>query len=108
MRHATDEEGTVAKQDRTNAPLRKSCERRFEIAVGSCIRNNELRARNGDSTAPFAPQSQFFLDHLVAGFGPNGPPTMPASRSVGRTIASTARAAGRRCGFTRMFGDGVR
>jgi hypothetical protein len=27
--------------------------------------------RNGDSTAPFAPESQFFLDHLVAG-RPNG------------------------------------
>jgi hypothetical protein len=23
--------------------------------------------RNGDSTAPFAPESQFFLDHIVAG-----------------------------------------
>jgi hypothetical protein len=31
-----------------------------------------IRARNGDSTAPFGPESQFFLDHLVAGFRPNG------------------------------------
>jgi hypothetical protein len=31
-----------------------------------------FRARNGDSTAPFAPESQFFLDHLVARFRPNG------------------------------------
>jgi hypothetical protein len=31
-----------------------------------------IRARNGDSTAPFAPESQSFLDHLVAGFRPNG------------------------------------
>ena len=31
-----------------------------------------IRARNGDSSAPFAPECQCFLDHLVAGFGPNG------------------------------------
>jgi hypothetical protein len=31
-----------------------------------------FRARNGDSTAPFAPKSQSFLDHLVAGFRPKG------------------------------------
>jgi hypothetical protein len=30
-----------------------------------------IRSRNGDSTAPFAPESQSFLDHLVAGFRPN-------------------------------------
>jgi hypothetical protein len=30
------------------------------------------RARNGDNTAPFAAESQSFLDHLVAGFSPNG------------------------------------
>jgi hypothetical protein len=35
------------------------------------------------------------------------PPTTPASRSVGRTIASTARAAGRRCGFTRTSLSGA-
>jgi hypothetical protein len=31
-----------------------------------------IRARNGDSTARLGGQSQFFLDHLVAGFRPNG------------------------------------
>jgi hypothetical protein len=29
-----------------------------------------IRARNGDSSAPFAPESQSFLDHLVASFSP--------------------------------------
>ena len=38
-------EGTVANQDRTNALLRKSCEGRFEIAVGCGTRNNELLAQ---------------------------------------------------------------
>src|ERR1700692_3317908 len=31
-----------------------------------------IRAGNDDSTAPFRPESQSFLDHLVAGFRPNG------------------------------------
>jgi len=31
-----------------------------------------IAARNGDSTAPFAPERQFFLDNLRAGFGLNG------------------------------------
>ena len=35
----------VADQDRTNALLRKSCEGRFEIAIGSGIHNNELQAQ---------------------------------------------------------------
>ena len=39
------EEGTVADQDRTNTLLRKSCEGRFEIAVGSGINDNELQAQ---------------------------------------------------------------
>ena len=43
--HATVEEGTVAEQDRTNALLRKSCEGRFEIAIGSGIHNKELQAQ---------------------------------------------------------------
>src|SRR6516225_4736979 len=34
-----------ANQDRINALLRKTCEGRFEIAIGSCIRNNELQAQ---------------------------------------------------------------
>ena len=38
-------EGTLADQDRTNALLRKSCEGRFEIAIGSGIHNNELQAQ---------------------------------------------------------------
>src|SRR5262249_13907960 len=38
-----DVEGTDAYQDRTNTLLRKSCEGRFEIAVGSSIRNKELQ-----------------------------------------------------------------
>src|SRR5271167_1814156 len=38
-------EGTVGDQDRTNALLRKSCEGRFEIAIGSGIHNNELQAQ---------------------------------------------------------------
>jgi hypothetical protein len=33
-----------ADQDRTNVLLRKSCEGRFEIAIGSGIHNNELPA----------------------------------------------------------------
>ena len=36
-------EGTAADQDRTNMLLRKSCEGRFEIAIGSGIHNNELQ-----------------------------------------------------------------
>ena len=43
--HAPIVEGTVADQDCTNMLLRKSCEGRFEIAVGSGIRNNELQAQ---------------------------------------------------------------
>jgi hypothetical protein len=42
---APDVGGTVADEDCTNALLRKSCERRFEIAVGSGIHNNELQAQ---------------------------------------------------------------
>ena len=34
-------------------------------------------------------------------------PTTPASHSAGRTIASTARAAGRQCGFTRTSSSGA-
>jgi hypothetical protein len=30
------------------------------------------RPETDDSTAPFEPESQFFLDHLVVGFRPNG------------------------------------
>jgi len=41
--HATVEEGTVAEQDRTNALLRKSCEGRFEIAIGSGIPTRSCR-----------------------------------------------------------------
>jgi hypothetical protein len=40
-------EGTVDDQDRTNALLRKSCEGRFEIAIGSGTHNNELKAQRG-------------------------------------------------------------
>jgi hypothetical protein len=43
--HPPVEEGTVADQDRTNMLLRKSCEGRFEIAIGSGIHNNELQAQ---------------------------------------------------------------
>jgi hypothetical protein len=32
-------------QDRTNALLRKTCEGRFEIAIGSGVRNNKLQAQ---------------------------------------------------------------
>ena len=38
-------QGTVADQDRTNTVLRKSCECRFEIAIGSGIHNNKLEAQ---------------------------------------------------------------
>jgi hypothetical protein len=38
-----DVEGTRADQDRTKALLRKSCEGRFEITVGSGINNDELQ-----------------------------------------------------------------
>jgi hypothetical protein len=37
--------GTVFDQDRTNALLRKSGERRFEIAIGAGIHKNELHAQ---------------------------------------------------------------
>jgi hypothetical protein len=43
--HAPEVEGTVADQDRTNALLRKSCEGRFEVVVGSGTRKNELNAK---------------------------------------------------------------
>jgi hypothetical protein len=35
--HAPAEEGTAADQDRTNTLLGKSCESRFEIAIGAGI-----------------------------------------------------------------------
>ena len=38
-------EVTVGDQDRTNMLLGKSCEGRFEIAIGSGIHNNELPAQ---------------------------------------------------------------
>jgi hypothetical protein len=38
-----------------------------------------IRARDGDSTAPFAPESQSLLDHFVAGFRPNGSWSVPAA-----------------------------
>ena len=38
-------EGTGADQDRTNALLRESCERGFEIAIGPGIHNNEWQAQ---------------------------------------------------------------
>ena len=38
------EEGTVGDQDRTHALLRKSCESRFKIAIGSGILNNGFQA----------------------------------------------------------------
>src|SRR5262249_35486639 len=43
--HSMSVEGTVADQDRTNMLLRKSCEGRVEIAIGSGILNNELQAQ---------------------------------------------------------------
>jgi hypothetical protein len=43
--HAPGEEGTATDQDRTNALLRKSCEGRFEIAIGSGIHNKQLHAQ---------------------------------------------------------------
>ena len=43
--HAPVVEHTADDQDRTNALLRKSCEGRFEIAIGSGIHNNELKAQ---------------------------------------------------------------
>ena len=43
--HVPIVEGTAADQDRTNVLLREICEGRFEIAIGSCIRNNELQAQ---------------------------------------------------------------
>jgi hypothetical protein len=41
----TDVEGTGAEQDRTNALLRRGCEGRFEIGIGSGIYNDELQAQ---------------------------------------------------------------
>jgi len=43
--HAPGVEATVTDQNRTNALLQKSCEGRFEIAVGSGINNNEWQAQ---------------------------------------------------------------
>ena len=45
--YAPGVEGTLADQDRTNALLRKSCEGRFKIAIGSGIHNNELLQTQG-------------------------------------------------------------
>ena len=42
---ARGKEGTVADEDRTYALLRKTCEGRFEIAIGSGVHNNELKAQ---------------------------------------------------------------
>jgi hypothetical protein len=43
--HALGVEGTFPDQERTNALLRKTGEGRFEIAIGSCVRNNDLQAQ---------------------------------------------------------------
>ena len=43
--HAVGVEGTLADQDRTNALLRKTGEGRFEIAICSCVLNNDLQAQ---------------------------------------------------------------
>jgi hypothetical protein len=43
--HAPGEEVTGDNQDRTNALLRKGCEGRFEIAIGSGIRYNDLQGQ---------------------------------------------------------------
>jgi hypothetical protein len=42
--HAPVVKAAVADQDRTNAVLRKSCESRFETAIGIGIHNKELQA----------------------------------------------------------------
>jgi hypothetical protein len=44
--HTPGVEGIVADQDGTNMLLRKSCECRFEIAIGAGIHNNELQAQH--------------------------------------------------------------
>jgi hypothetical protein len=41
----TPDEDTGANQDRINALLRKSCEGRFEIAIGAGSHNNELQTQ---------------------------------------------------------------
>jgi len=43
--HPPVEEGAAADQDPTNAVLQKSCEGRFEIAIGSGIHHKELQAQ---------------------------------------------------------------
>ena len=43
--HAPIEEDAADGRERTNALLRKSCEGRFEIAIGSGIHNNKLQAQ---------------------------------------------------------------
>ena len=53
-------EGTVADQDRTNALLRKTCEGRFEIAIGSGIHNNELQTRVGAAACRSAMRDWIF------------------------------------------------
>ena len=57
-------EGTVADQDRTNMLLRKSCEGRFEIAIGSGIHNNELQARACSGVSESG-DSQRFMDGRI-------------------------------------------
>jgi hypothetical protein len=43
--HTLVEEATGTDQDRTNTLLRKSCEGRFEIAIGAGIHNSELQPK---------------------------------------------------------------
>ena len=52
-----------------------------------------IRARNGASTAPFTPESQSFLDHLVAGFSPNGSWSDPHVQPHDATVTALAQAA---------------
>jgi hypothetical protein len=44
---APGQQGTGADQDRTDALLRKSCEGRFEVAIGAGIHDDELQAQRG-------------------------------------------------------------
>jgi hypothetical protein len=46
--HAPDVEVTDADEDCADAVLRKSCEGRFEIAIGSAIHNDHCYAAAGE------------------------------------------------------------
>jgi hypothetical protein len=49
-----------------------------------------IAARNGHSTAPFAPECQSFLDNLRASFGPRGSANDPTGKPVPPVFTAVA------------------